>query len=400
MTQPTITTPFNLGALGLSSRLVRAGTSETMASERGEVTDQLIELHRRLAAGGIALGILGHAYVHARGQYLTRQTGIHDDSLIPGLTRLAAAVHAEGGRIFAQLAHAGSQSRVSGIQQLAPSPVPNALVGTVAEAASEREIEEALDAFASAARRAKEAGFDGVHIHGANGYLISEFSSPLANIRDDAWGGDARRRSKFFVEVAERVRHSVGPGYPVTAKVGMVDAIMGGVELDESIARIGELASAGLDGVEVSVGVMTRGSDSCRTYVAVDRGRARRDLLVHRWFKDGPAEAYFEPWAAAVKRAQPDLPVILVGGMRTAREMNRVLRDGVCDLVAMARPLIREPDLPGRLLRGGQLPAACTSCNICLTHEGQHSLQCWRTPRWHLMHHALIRLQNRVRHDG
>jgi 2,4-dienoyl-CoA reductase-like NADH-dependent reductase (Old Yellow Enzyme family) len=397
MTTPTINTPYRLGGLHLPSRLVRAGTSETMAGERGEVTDQLIELHRRLVAGGIALSVLGHAYVHPRGQYLDHQTGMYDDTLLPGLSRLTDAVHAEGGKLVAQLAHAGSQSRMRGIHPLAPSAVPNALVGTLTEAADEPEIDEALDAFAAAARRAKEAGFDGVHIHGANGYLISEFSSPLANTRDDLWGGDAQRRSRFFIQVVERVRAAVGDNYPVTAKVGMVDAVEGGLELDESVARVGELVRAGLDGVEVSVGVMTHGSDSCRTYVAVDRRRARRDLLVHRWFADGPPEAYFEPWAAAVKQAHPGLTVMLVGGLRTPNEMNRLLRDGVCDLVAMARPLIREPDLPTRLLSGGQPPAACTSCNLCLMHEGQHALQCWRTPRWHLAHHAIVRLRGSLR---
>lgn len=404
-TSSMLHSPFQLAGLTLSSRLVRAGTSETMATDSGEVTGQLIELHQRLAAGGVAMSILGHAFVHPRGQYLERQTGIHDDTLIPGLRRLTDGVHEAGGIIVAQLAHAGSQTRVASVAPLAPSPVPNALVGNLTAEAEESEIEEALDAFAAAARRAKVAGFDGVHLHGANGYLISEFSSPIANIRNDRWGGDAERRSKFFTEVLLRVRGAVGPDFPVTAKVGMTDAVEGGLHLDESIERVAKLANAGLDAVETSVGLMTKGSDSCRTYVNVDRVRARKDLLVHRILSDGSPEAYFAQWASAVKRAHPTLPVILVGGLRTTETMERVLTDGTCDLVALARPFIREPDLARRLrvradTHHADLSAQCTSCNLCLMHEGQHSLRCWRTPKWRLAHHAFVRLRGKVRSSG
>ena len=165
--------PGRIGPLEVRNRLVRAGTSETMAGARGEVTDELIALYETLAKNGVGLIITGHLYCHPRGQYAPQQTGIYSDDLIPGLSRLTEAVRGHGARIFAQVAHAGSQSRVPGNVPLAPSPVPNPLTGRDVAEATEQEIRDAIAGFAAGARRAVAAGFDGVHIHGANGYLIS-----------------------------------------------------------------------------------------------------------------------------------------------------------------------------------------------------------------------------------
>src|ERR1700680_4908058 len=181
--------PGRIGPVIVENRIVRAGTSETAAGESGEVTDELVRIYESLARNRVGLILTGHMFCHPRGRYAARQVGIHDDGMLPGLTRLVEAVHRNGGKVFAQLAHAGSQSRVPDNRPLAPSPVPNALTGRMVDEATEDEIAEAIAAFAAAARRAAEAGFDGVHIHGANGYLISEFSSPLTNRRTDRWGG-------------------------------------------------------------------------------------------------------------------------------------------------------------------------------------------------------------------
>jgi 2,4-dienoyl-CoA reductase-like NADH-dependent reductase (Old Yellow Enzyme family) len=300
-------------------------------------------------------------------------------------------VHRHGAPIFAQLAHAGSQSRVQAGEPLAPSAVPNALTGREVRDAGEDEIAEAIEAFAAAARRAVAAGFDGVHIHAANGYLISEFSSPVANRRTDRWGGSDEGRDRFAIEVVRAVRSAVGPDLPVTLKLGMVDAVPDGLALEESVRRAGRLVEAGLDGIEVSCGIMRRATDSARQYVAVDRRRALEDLLVHRVLKEPAAEAYFMPWAQALRRAV-DTTIVVVGGMRTTQTMEAVLASGDCDFVAMARPLIREPDLVSQLANGRTGRVDCTSCNICLMHEGHHSLRCWRKPRRRLLAHAVFRL--------
>jgi 2,4-dienoyl-CoA reductase-like NADH-dependent reductase (Old Yellow Enzyme family) len=169
-----------------------------------------------------------------------------------------------------------------------------------------------------------------------------------------------------------------------------------GLDLDESVPRAARLVEAGLDGLEISCGVMQQASDSARQYVAVDRHRAAEDLLPHRLLGTPAPEAYFLPWARAV-RAATGAPIVLVGGMRTIGTMERLVRDGEADFIALARPLIREPDLVRQLVEGRTGRVDCTSCNLCLLHEGHHSLRCWRTPRRRLAEHALFRLRGGLR---
>jgi 2,4-dienoyl-CoA reductase-like NADH-dependent reductase (Old Yellow Enzyme family) len=389
-------TSGRLGSLEIPNRIVRAGTSETLADARGAVTDDLIAVYSALAEGGVALMFTGHLYCEPRGQYADRQAGIYDDELVPGLRRLTAAVHRRGGRVFAQLGHAGSQSRVDSLDPWAPSEVPNALTGRGVRAGTESDIEQAIAAFGDGARRAVAAGFDGIHIHAANGYLISEFSSPLTNRRTDRWGGSAARRDSFAAEIVRAVRAAVPADLPVTMKLGVVDAVPGGLELDESVDRAERLVGLGLNGLEVSCNVMRAATDSAHRYVAVGPRRSVEDLLLHRGLAPGAAEAYFLPWARAVRR-RVTTPLILVGGLRRVQTMETILRNGEADFVALARPLIREPDLVARLRDGRTGQVACTSCNLCLEHEGRHGLRCWRTPRRRLLEHALIRLRGGLR---
>ena len=387
----TLFAPGRLGPIRTRNRIVRAGTSETMAMPDGAVSEQLIGLYGTLGANDIGAIVTGHLFCHDRGRYARRQTGIHDESMLPGLSRLAAAVHDAGGVILAQVAHAGSQSRAPQVEPLAPSAIPNALTGRSVPAGSETEIRDAIAAFAAAARRAIGAGFDGVHIHGANGYLISEFLSPLTNKRDDAWGGDAERRARFAVEVVRAVRADVPRDRALTMKLGLVDAPPGGLGLDESAAVAARLAAEGLDALELSCGVMRAPTDSARQYVAVDRRRAAADLLVHRLLADPVPEAYFVPWARRV-REHVNVPLIAVGGMRRVETMEQILAARDADFIAMARPFIREPDIARQIANGRTGRVDCTSCNICLMHEGHHSLRCWRTPRRRLAQHAAYRL--------
>jgi 2,4-dienoyl-CoA reductase-like NADH-dependent reductase (Old Yellow Enzyme family) len=387
----TLFAPGRLGPIRTRNRIVRAGTSETMAMPDGAVSEQLIGLYGTLGANDIGAIVTGHLFCHDRGRYARRQTGIHDESMLPGLSRLAAAVHDAGGVILAQVAHAGSQSRAPQVEPLAPSAIPNALTGRRVPAGSETEIRDAIAAFAAAARRAIGAGFDGVHIHGANGYLISEFLSPLTNKRDDAWGGDAERRARFAVEVVRAVRADVPRDRALTMKLGLVDAPAGGLGLDESAAVAAQLAAEGLDALELSCGVMRAPTDSARQYVAVDRRRAAADLLVHRLLADPVPEAYFVPWARRV-REHVNVPLIAVGGMRRVETMEQILAARDADFIAMARPFIREPDIARQIANGRTGRVDCTSCNICLMHEGHHSLRCWRTPRRRLAQHAAYRL--------
>src|SRR5581483_7534556 len=255
---------------------------------------------------GVGLIITGHMFCHPRGRYEYKQTGIHDDALLPGLRRLTGAVHQHGGRIFAQVAHAGSQSIVAANEPLAPSPVPNVMTGRPVREATAEEIEEAIAAFASAARRAADAGFDGVHIHGANGYLISEFRSPLTNRRTDAWGGSQERRDAFALEVVRAARAVLPPHMGLSMKVGLEDIVdePGGLAGEEAVAGVRRLVAAGLDAVEVSSNLMADYERaSVVPYVAVDTYRALGDLLPHRLLKRPEPEAYFLPFARRARTA-------------------------------------------------------------------------------------------------
>jgi 2,4-dienoyl-CoA reductase-like NADH-dependent reductase (Old Yellow Enzyme family) len=392
MTSGVLFQPGRIGPVHTANRLVRAGTSETAAGAAGEITDHLVDIYEALARNRVGLILSGHMFCHPRGRYAARQVGIHENSMLPGLARLAEAVHRHGGKVFAQLAHAGSQSRVADNRPLAPSPIPNALTGRMVAAASEDEIQEAIRAFAEGAARAAQAGFDGVHIHGANGYLISEFSSPLTNKRTDRWGGSPQARDMFIVEVLKAVRKAVPANIAVTVKLGLQDAVYGGMELSEGVRRGEILAEAGADAIEVSCNAMRLPSDSAKEYVAVGSMRALGDLLPHRLLSAPHPEAYFlEP--ARRLRQRVSKPIILVGGLRTPAIMEEIVERGDADFVAMARPFIREPDLVLKLAGGRRGPVECTSCNLCLMHESHHSLRCWRAPRRRLWEHAIYRLR-------
>jgi len=181
--------PGRIGNLEIRNRFVRSATGESLADEHGFIKQGFQDLHVTLARHGVGLLITGHIYVHRRGMYKVGMTGLDRDDHIGALQRLTGAVHAEGARIFAELSHTGEKNAMPGVEPIAPSPKQNPQTKKTAKAATEEEILEVINSFRSAARRAKEAGFDGIHIHGAHGYLISQFLSPYVNHREDAWGG-------------------------------------------------------------------------------------------------------------------------------------------------------------------------------------------------------------------
>jgi 2,4-dienoyl-CoA reductase-like NADH-dependent reductase (Old Yellow Enzyme family) len=317
--------------------------------------------------------------------------------MLPGLRRLARAVHEAGGRIFAQLAHAGGQTECEDFEPIAPSPVDNVMTGRPVREATGEELERTVEAFGSAAARAREAGFDGVHIHGANGYLISEFRSPLTNRRTDRWGGDARSREEFPLAVIDAVSGRLSTRMGLTMKLGFRDFVPGdGLDAETAVTGAALLAERGLDGIEVSANLMTDYvSASIQPYIAVDRRRAAEDLLVHRLWKQPEDEAYFLPFARML-RPRTDAQIILVGGLRRTETMDRLIDDGDADFLSLARPLIREPDLVRTIEAGRTGRVDCVSCNICVMHEQRHGLRCWRQPKRRLFKHAYYRLTGRT----
>jgi 2,4-dienoyl-CoA reductase-like NADH-dependent reductase (Old Yellow Enzyme family) len=387
-------TAKQIGQVQIRNRFVRAATSETMATNEGQVTDDLIQLHVNLAKGGVGLAILGHAFVHPSGKVSERQTGLHNDDFVRDLKRLTSAVHESGGKIFAQLNYAGSQTDADGVEPVAPSESHNPVFEKTARALKPDEIERIVGYFGQAARRVREASFDGVHLHGGNGYLISEFSSPNTNKREDEWGGDAERRSRFVFEVYRAVRKEVGSDFPITLKMGVVDSVSPGLTTEESCARAQKLEEMGLDGIEVTLGVMNSYLDNVRQYVAVSGGRAFGDFLFHRVFSEPGKQAYYVPYAEQMRKVVK-IPIIVAGGMRSTDVMEHVIQSDAADFIAMSRPFIREPDIVNKISMGRKGLVDCTSCNLCLDRDGRNALKCWRKNRIDLLRVLIDRISGR-----
>ncbi|MGA9347384.1 MAG: NADH:flavin oxidoreductase [Anaerolineae bacterium] len=353
--------PGTIAGLELRNRLVRSATAEKMCDQDGRPEQAMIELYTELARGGVGLIITGHAFVHGSGKAHLSMLAVHRDDLIPSLQALSEVVHQEGGKVVMQINHAGRQTSEEVIRQtpVAPSPVPQVKGGPRLHELTEAEIEELVFAFGRAAGRAKEAGFDGVQLHGAHGYLINQFCSPASNWRRDRWGGSSARRLRFLEEVAAAVRDEVGDDYPLLIKLGIQDSVRDGLTLDDGVEIVRHLADWGIDAVEISCGI---GGTS-----------SRKDILRPE------DEAYFLPQARRAREAT-DLPLILVGGMRSLEVIESILEEGTADFISMSRPLIREPDLPNQWREDRTEPAACISCNNCWPGPGEYGIAC-RAPQ-------------------
>lgn len=359
--------PWSIGSLRLSNRLVRSATWEAMADRDGLVTDRLVPIYEDLADGGVGLIVSSYLTVHPQGRQNADQIGAHDDRHVAGLTRLAAAVHERGGKLVGQIVHCGGQSSrqaMGGLAPLAPSAVESPGYPEIPEALSQEQIAEVIAAFAAAAGRVQAAGFDGVQLHGAHGYLLSQFLSPSRNVRTDRYGGSLDDRARFSLETYRAVRERVGEDFPVLVKLNSHDFLPGSTTEQDAAHLAQGLVAAGLDGIEISGG--TPGSGKAL-------GAARSSI------KTVEDEAYFLPQARVIREAVPDTPLILVGGVRSPERMEAILEEGVVNAFALCRPLIREPDLPRRWQAGDRARAECISCLGCfrpaMSGEGIRCMQ-------------------------
>ena len=340
-----------INGLTLPNRFIRSATWLGLATAEGAVTPDLTSAMETLAKGGVGLIISGHAYVARAGQAGPRQLGIYSDDLIPGLKEMVAAVHSAGGKIVAQLAHAGyfAASKLSGLTPWAASSEVDLMEGE-RHTISADDIAGLVQSYADAAKRALAAGFDGIQIHSAHGYLLSQFLSPLFNRRDHQYGGALTNRVRLHLEVIEAVRAIVGANYPVLIKLNCSDFVDGGVTLEDTLAAARELENAGIDAIELSGGLL-------RTSLM---GPSPSRVGINKPAK----EAYHQEEARAFKAAV-NLPLILVGGLRSFEVAEKLVSEGTADYIAMSRPLIREPDLIARWQAGDRRPAECLSDNLC-----------------------------------
>lgn len=343
--------PTTINGLTLANRFVRSATWEGMATDAGAVTPQLSGVMTALARGKVGLIISGHAYVDRAGQAGPHQLGIYGDELVPGLTKMVSAVHDAGGKIVAQLAHAGgfAAARLSGLTPLAVSAGVEALKQPCRELNTD-DIRNLVTTFAAAAGRAREAGFDGVQLHSGHGYLLSQFLSPLFNRRTDAYGGDVAGRTRIHLETLKAVRARVGDDYPVLVKINGGEFVEGGLAAADAAAAGRLLEKGGIDAIEVTGGLL-------RTSM-MGPSPSRAGIL------SPSKEAYHADEARAFKAATT-VPLILVGGMRSFETAEKMIHEGVADYISMSRPFIREPDLIARWQAGDRRPAACQSDNLC-----------------------------------
>jgi len=341
----------------MANRFVRSATWEGMAGEDGSATPRLIETMTALAKGGVGLIISSHSYIRPEGQATPWQLGIYKDELIPGLRQMTEAVHSCGGKIIMQLAHAGNfaAEALTGQPPLVVSDYEG-LAKTPRREITAHDIREIVASFADAARRAKSAGFDGVQIHSAHGYLLSQFLSPIFNRRRDDYGGDIRNRARVHLEVFQAIRAAVGKDYPILIKMNCRDFAKNGLSAEASVQVAGFLADAGLDGIELSGGLLTN----------MKLSPSRPGI------NSADKEAYFEEDLRTFRK-EIHIPLILVGGVRSFEVAERLVEDGVADYISMSRTFIREPDLVNRWKSGDLRKAECKSDNLCFKpgFEGQ-----------------------------
>ena len=229
-----------------------------------------------------------------------------------------------------------------------------------------------------------------------NGYLLSQFNSPYANRREDRWGGDPQKRARFILEVFRAVRQATGADFPVTARLGVADVVEGGLSLPDGLAIARQLAAEGLDGLEVTYGVMTSYRENIRPYAGVNRWRAIADGMLHRSFSRPVAEAYYRPFARAAKAAV-DIPVILVGGLRSTQMMDDIVRSGDADFLAMARPFVREPDLVNKIAARTARPGRMRILQYLLSTRGNRSAAVLANSRWNTDAHLQALFEELVR---
>jgi len=340
---------LTINGMTLRNRLVRSATWEGMCDPAGHPTAKLNECYAKLAEGRVGLIISGYTFVSPEGKQLPGKMGLASDAFAKEMRALAQAVHDHGGKICIQLVHAGGQadSKNAGRQPLAPSAVKVAQFPELPQELSKEEIARIVADFAAAAGRAKAYGFDAVQLHGAHGYLINQFLSPLTNQRSDEYGGSVANRCRFLLEVYRAVRDAVGSAFPVLIKLNGCDFLEGGLSAEDGLYAARVLDVAGIDAIEVSGGTAASGSQT----------------PVRTKIETADQEGYNLALAVEIKKAV-NCPILSVGGFRSFEVAQGAVEKGI-DGIALSRPLIWEPALAQRWEQGDHSRAKCISCNGC-----------------------------------
>ncbi|RDI44483.1 NADH:flavin oxidoreductase [Nocardia mexicana] len=367
--------PATLGPITLRNRVIKAATFEGRTPD-ALVTDDLIEFHREVAAGGVALTTVAYCAVAPGGRTDRHQLWMRPEA-VAGLRKLTDAVHAQGAAASAQIGHAGPVANAASNRApaLAPSRMFSPLGMRPMKVPDATEIRQLVAAHADAARLAERSGFDAVEIHFGHNYLVSSFLSPLLNRRTDGYGGSAVNRARLAREIACAVREAVGDRLAVTAKLNMEDGVRGGLTVPESLQAAAWLEADGaLDALELTAGssllnpmLLFHGAAPRREFAKVLPAPARWGfrLAGRAFLKEYPyREAYLLERARQFRR-ELSMPLILLGGITNLETMRAAMAEGF-DFVAMGRALLREPDLLHRIRSDAATQSACIHCNECM----------------------------------
>jgi len=349
---PSLFSPGTIGTLETKNRVVMPPMVRNYADENGLVTPKYLAHIERVAKGGVGTIILEASFIRSDGKGFSHELGLHTDDVIPGLKQLVQAAHAQGAVIGPQLYHAGRQtsSQTTGMQPIAPSPIPDSTINEMPRSLNVEEIRDIVNAYAQAARRSKEAGCDFVEIHGAHGYLITQFLSPFSNTRDDEYGGSEEGRMRFATEVVQAVREAVGSGFPVIMRISADEMVPNGLTLEDSAMISKRLEELGVDAIHVS----------SSNYASFNRGY----MIAPMSMPDGLQV----PLAEWIKDCV-SIPVIAVGKIRSPTMADDIIRTGKADFVAIGRSLLADPDWPKKA-QDGRIDQIrnCIACNEgCIT---------------------------------
>lgn len=325
--------PVKVGTMSLRNRIVMPPMCTRLAAPDGSVTKRMIDYYSERARGGVGMIIVEYSWIDEKeSRAAISQLSVHSDHMITGLGELAEAIKVHGAGAVLQICHAGRQttSAIMGKQPVAPSAVPCKFLRVMPRELTLAEIEEIQDAFAEAARRAKQAGFDGVEIHGAHGYLICQFLSPYTNRRTDKYGGPLENRALFALETLEKIREKVGSQFTVGYRMSADEYVPGGLTLEETAKFAEMLEEVGVDYIHVSAGIYET------LHHVVQPTYIERAHLLHL--------------AEGIKK-RVEVPVIAVGSL-DVETAEKALREGKADLVSLGRALIADPEIPKKLIEG------------------------------------------------
>ncbi len=412
----TLFTPLQFRNLTIKNRLVRSNISGRFDNFDGSGNQARINWELKFARGGVGAILSSFVPVHLRGRILPNYATIDRDDCIPFWRELGARVHEHDCKFILQLSHGGRQRDLPGFEfpkGLSSTDRDDPLHGFQAERMTREQIAETVNAFAEGARRARDAGLDGIELHSANGYLITQFLSSAINDRQDEYGGPLENRARFLLEIVRAIRRKVGGDFHLQAKISAaehVDAIPGeppGNTIEDSVQIAQWLEREGVDAIHVSTGgyfphprnpagdlpmddfvrvydsMISSGTHTWRNYnlirVEPTAGLFRAQWLHHR---GNVIEGLNLPDSHRIKQAV-GIPVLCTGGFQTASVIRNAIETGQCDAVSIARPLVANNDLVQQFAAGADHPAVpCTYCNKCLINAVKNPLGCYEEARF------------------